>query len=119
MVFYWINIIHPTNQMGYNTHSIQDEIRETEQHLKRLEEELRHTQENNRRMQEDIEYANAKHYPNQKLDEAIARDRAIAKARGDDNEWGKTAPPSSQRPWEIARDLERAERARAKARYPW
>ena len=118
MVFDWINIIHPTNQMGYNTPSIQDEIRETEQRLKRLEEELRHDQEKNRRMQEDIEYANAKYYPNQKLDEAIARDRALAKARGDDNKWGFTAP-SSQRPWEIARDLERAERARVKARYPW
>ena len=118
MVFDWINKIHSTNQMSDIAQSKEEKIRELEKKLKRLQEELEHTREETRRVQANIEYENAKNYPNRRLDEAIARDRALAKARGGDNKYSYISP-SSQRQWEIERDLRRKEQDRANSKYLW
>ena len=131
MVFDWMSTIHPINQMSFITESkehlkhLEKELYLETQHLNRLEEELMHIRDKRkqavekiRKIQDDIEYENAKDYPNRQMHEAIARDRAIAKARGDDKKWGFTSP-SSQRPWEIARDLKLAEQARVNSKNMW
>ena len=91
--------------MSSTTQSEEEQLHELGERLKHLQAELRYTREETRRV-EDLAYEKAKNLTNSKtrLIDEMNRGRAIAKARGDGQTWG-FASPSSQMPWEIARDL--------------